>query len=286
MVLAEVLNHQANLLTTDFDYEEAQKSYTEALQVLAKSSSQATDEIKTLRGKILINQAKTLYYLDVDGEYEYADASQAYKASTEALQAALQTTQNWADVYNQVLGLINIGQVAQKIQKKFTQPSAQLTTIAYQALTTAQSVAERLGNPTAQAYAAGYLGQLYEQEKRYDEALTLTRKAKFYTQQSREKLFVSYLWQWQIGRIFKAKGENLEAIAAYQQAIDNFQPVRSQIITTGYFNIGELERSRGLRAATGKEADEAVCIPSERGNEPQKLTKEAIIFCSTGQKTL
>ena len=419
LVLAKVLNHWGNLLTTEYDYEEAQKAYSEALEVLAKpvanSSFQetTTGEIKALRGKILINQAKTLYFLDVDGAHQYTDASQAFKGSIAALQSALQTTQNWPDVYSQVLGLINISQVAQKIQQRFTQPSAQLTAIAYQALTTARTVAERLNHPTAKAYASGFLGQLYERAKRYDEALTLTRQAQFFTQQAREKLFVSYLWQWQIGRILKAKGDNLKAITAYQNAIENFQPVRSEMTSTGYFNIweqtfresaapiyfeladlllqqarntsvatkrekllqqartvieqfkeaelqdyfqsdcidthnecgdlakildgqtailypiplpdrlelllqkrdslvqatvftpektlrskitsflsplrhhpnlDELERSRGLRAAAGKEANEELCTPSLRGSKPQSVTKAARTFAEPAQK--
>ena len=239
LVLAEVLNHQGNLLTTEYEYEEANKLYNEALQILAKSSLQTKGEKQTFRCKILINKAKTLYFLDVDGAYQYAKSSQAFNASTAALQAALLTTQDWDDVYSQILGLINISQIAQKIQQQFTQPSAQLTNIAYQALTTAQKIAKRLNNPAAQAYTNGYLGKLYENAERYAEALTLTRRAQFFTQHAREQLFVSYLWDWQLGRILKAKGENLKAITAYQEAIDNFQPVRSQMTATGYFNLWE-----------------------------------------------
>ncbi|NJL59578.1 MAG: hypothetical protein HC887_07995, partial [Desulfobacteraceae bacterium] len=50
------------------------------------------------------------------------------------------------------------------------------------------------------SYTYGYLGQIYEDEKRYTEAVTLTRRAIFYAQQGKYPQIL-YLWQWQSGKL-------------------------------------------------------------------------------------
>jgi len=49
-----------------------------------------------------------------------------------------------------------------------------------------QGYAENLNNAAAKSFAYGYLGQLYENDKRYDDALLLTRQALFSAQKIRE----------------------------------------------------------------------------------------------------
>ncbi|RKZ75325.1 MAG: hypothetical protein DRQ57_07945 [Gammaproteobacteria bacterium] len=98
-----------------------------------------------------------------------------------------------------------------------------------------QGYAENLNNAAAKSFAYGYLGQLYENDKRYDDALLLTRQALFSAQKIREQAHISYLWYWQLGRILKAQGNQSGAIAAYQQAVKNIQPVRIPLTMTDYF---------------------------------------------------
>jgi CHAT domain-containing protein len=126
---------------------------------------------------------------------------------------------------------------------KLDRPSTQLTKYAYQASIAARETADRLGNRVAKAYTNGYLGHLYEQSKRYKEALRLTRQAIFFAQQTREQSLL-YFWEWQLGRIQKAQGNTAEAITSYQRAIENLRPIRAQVATTGYFNITESFREK------------------------------------------
>jgi len=76
---------------------------------------------------------------------------------------------------------------------------------------------------------------LYEQAKRYDEALSLTRQALFFAQ-TKQSHRLLYLWQWQLGRIKKTLGDNKGAIRNYQQAIKHLARIRLQAMT-GYFNF-------------------------------------------------
>ena len=249
LLLATVLNHWGNLLTAEGDYEGAQTAYSKALSHLDSSKKVSpntrfsTAEIKDLYGKILINKIETTFLLDLETAYQYDDKKIAFKTSIATLEQALQASQNWQDAYSQVLGLVTLSQAAQKIQAQFNQPLAQLTNYAYQASIMAKRVADRLGNPATKAYANGQLGHLYEQAKRYDEALFLTRQAVFFAQQTREPSLL-YFWQWQLGRILKAQGNNSGAITAYQQAVEILRPIRAQVATTGYFNITKSFREK------------------------------------------
>lgn len=69
----------------------------------------------------------------------------------------------------------------------------------------------------------GLRGQQYEQEGRYEEALSLTRQAIF-TAQAENELAGLIRWQWQLGRIFTALKNRDEAIEAYQQAVQGLLP--------------------------------------------------------------
>jgi CHAT domain-containing protein len=233
-VLAEVLNNWGNILTADDDYEEAIEAYNEALQLSLNSQQLSKEDIQTLYSKILINQAKIFFLLDAE-KASRRKKKPSFQASINALEKALQAIQSIeSDSYNQVLGLITINQILQKMQKPLTDKS--LTLMAYQALKTAREKAYRLENPLAKSFANGYLGALYEQAQRYQEALLLTRQAVFFAQQTREKPLM-YLWQWQTARLLKAQGKNTEAITAYQQAITHLRLVRNKLVSTGYFKI-------------------------------------------------
>src|SRR5207249_3545355 len=78
------------------------------------------------------------------------------------------------------------------------------------------------------SYACGYEGELYEAEKKYDEALTLTRKALVLAQELKSPDAV-YRWEWQSGRLLRAKHDNDAAIAAYRRAVETLQSIRHDV---------------------------------------------------------
>ncbi len=97
-----------------------------------------------------------------------------------------------------------------------------------QVLTTAIQQAENLGDSRSQSYALGSLGGLYEKTKRLPEAQDLTQKALILAQAVNASDIV-YRWQWQLGRLLKARGEQQGAIAAYTQAVETLQSLRSDL---------------------------------------------------------
>jgi CHAT domain-containing protein len=78
------------------------------------------------------------------------------------------------------------------------------------------------------SYAYGFIGGLYEDERRLDEALPWTRQAEILAM-SANAAEALYRWQWQAARILRAQGETDAAIAAYRQAISTLGGLRSDL---------------------------------------------------------
>jgi CHAT domain-containing protein len=110
--------------------------------------------------------------------------------------------------------------------------AAKLRLRSQQILGEAIEVADAIADPRALSYALGYMGALYEEAGRYEEALQLTRRATFQAQQieAPESL---YLWQWQTGRLLDRLDQRDGAISAYQRAVRTLQQLRYQT-TVGY----------------------------------------------------
>jgi CHAT domain-containing protein len=89
--------------------------------------------------------------------------------------------------------------------------------------------AKNLGIIKTEAEAWGELGHLYELNQQWQAAATLTERALVKAQSLNAKE-LTYQWQWQLGRIFKAQGQRDKAIAAYTQATANLESLRSDLI--------------------------------------------------------
>ncbi|MBD2196015.1 MULTISPECIES: CHAT domain-containing protein [Calothrix] len=89
--------------------------------------------------------------------------------------------------------------------------------------------AKTLGDKQAQAYALGKLGGLYEQTQQWAIAQDLTQQA-LVLAQSINTPEIAYRWQWQLGRLLKVQGDEPGAIAAYTQAVNTLQSLRSDLV--------------------------------------------------------
>ncbi|MEQ8541508.1 MAG: CHAT domain-containing protein [Coleofasciculus sp. D1-CHI-01] len=102
-------------------------------------------------------------------------------------------------------------------------------TTAAQLLAMAQTQAKQLGNPRAESYALGRLGQVYLQTKQWDEAKRLTEKALRLSEaiQAEE---IAYQWQWQMGKLLFKTGDKNGAIASYTEAVNTLQSLRQDLV--------------------------------------------------------
>jgi CHAT domain-containing protein len=96
-------------------------------------------------------------------------------------------------------------------------------------LATAIQQAKSLGDQKAQAYALGSLGGLYEKTEQWSQAQDLTQQALILTQ-SINAPDIAYRWQWQLGRLLQAKGDEKAAIAAYTEAVNTLQSLRNDLV--------------------------------------------------------
>ena len=80
-----------------------------------------------------------------------------------------------------------------------------------------------------EADALGVLGNLYERQQQLQEAAQITERA-LVKAQSINATELTYQWQWQLGRIFKAQSNLDEAIASYTQATNNLRTLRSDLV--------------------------------------------------------
>ena len=207
---ATILNNLGNLLTAQKKYPEAIAAYNESA-ALAKSRNN-----RVLAGKALINAATA------------SMQNKQYKEAKALLDNALDEVRALEPSHDKASGLINIGLAYDDLHSKLPESKDALLLLAHETLSEAVKVADGIGDRRTLSYAWGYLGKLYEDERRYDEALQLTRRATFAAQQinAPESL---YRWEWQTGRLLTKQGNIDDAIGAYRRAVRSLQSIRPEL---------------------------------------------------------
>jgi CHAT domain-containing protein len=80
----------------------------------------------------------------------------------------------------------------------------------------------------ASSYAYGFIGGLYEDERRFEQALPWTRQAEILAI-SADADDALYRWQWQNARVLRAEGKLEDSISAYRQAIATLGRLRPNL---------------------------------------------------------
>jgi CHAT domain-containing protein/Tfp pilus assembly protein PilF len=207
---AIILNNLGNLLTAQKKYPEAVAAYTESAS-LAKSRNNPL-----LVARALINAATASIQ---NKQYEEAKA---------LLDRALDQIRALEPSHDKAYGLINIGLAYDNLRSGLPDSKDSLLLRAHETLGEAGTLADSMGDRRTSSYAWGYLGKLYEDERRYPEALQLTRRATFAAQQisAPESL---YRWEWQTGRLLTKLGTIDDAIGAYRRAVRTLQSIRPEL---------------------------------------------------------
>ena len=121
-----------------------------------------------------------------------------------------------------IYGQIELADTLVKLNPK------EVTTVA-QLLANAQKQAKILGNPRAESYALGRLGQLYSKTQQWQDAKRLTQEALSLTQAIRASE-IAYQWQWQMGQLLVKTGDRAGAIASYTEAVNSLQSLRQDLV--------------------------------------------------------
>ncbi|SLM31863.1 exported hypothetical protein [Desulfamplus magnetovallimortis] len=113
----------------------------------------------------------------------------------------------------------------------FREPGTTGDAFRYHTLKRAQSLAENLDSPQDPrlvSLAHGSMGELYESRNRIEDALILTERAVTSAGAIQDHDLLMQ-WEWQMGRLFKSKGERNQAIAAFQRALFHVDAIRQDM---------------------------------------------------------
>lgn len=135
-------------------------------------------------------------------------------------------------------------QLAQSLlvwQSQQPTPSVEAIQTAVSLLTSTIQQARTLGDSRTESFALGALGKAYEQTQQWTEALQLTEQALLIAQSTNAQ-DLSYLGQWQLGRLLKQRRQfvtnpeeavslTTRAIAAYSEAASTLKKLRRDVIT-------------------------------------------------------
>ncbi|MEH2084303.1 MAG: CHAT domain-containing protein [Nostoc sp.] len=150
-------------------------------------------------------------------------------AAFQTLSSQIQTQLNDLPISRTAIyARINFAQSLIQFRKKTAADTASWLDIA-QLLATAIEQAKSLQDKRTESYAIGVLGQVYEQTQQWSDAQNLTQQALLIAQAIDAK-DIGYQWQWQQGRLLKAKGDIKGAVAAYTEAVNNLQALRSDLV--------------------------------------------------------
>jgi CHAT domain-containing protein/predicted negative regulator of RcsB-dependent stress response len=184
---------------------EAIAYYQQAAQIATHPIPKVKAQLNQLRLEIELNQIKSA------------------KSLLPIIQAQLQDLPpSRASVYARV----NFAQSLMKLS-----PFLSDRQVAAQLLANAAQQAKEMGDPRAESYAIGYLGELYEQSQQLPEAQELTEKALILAQ-THNNPDIAYRWQWQLGRVLKSQGKHAKAIAAYNEAVNTLTSIRGDLVSS------------------------------------------------------
>jgi CHAT domain-containing protein len=246
---AMTLNDLGNLRATEGKHADALTAYRESI-LLARSSGH-----RVLAARASSNAAAALRQT---GQPQAAPA---------LLDAAFDDLRQARRSHEMAFALVNVGLAYRDLRGSLASSADSLLLRAGQALQEAATAADSIGDRRTASYAWGYLGSTYEDERRYAEALQLTRRAIFAAQQTNAPESL-YRWQWQAGRLLKQLGVVGDAIASYRRAVATLQSIRPELtVSYGprpttfregigpiYFQLVDLLLQR---AASGQRPEEA-----------------------------
>ncbi len=221
LLLANILNKKGNLLVAQEKYDEAITVYQQSV----KLSDQVGD--KLLSAKTLVNMLQAMMRRDKNGQLKQELSDKT----------VFQRIQQLPDSHDKAFALIRLAYLAQSLQpfaheEKWFDLSplvvvqtGKILGYTYEVLQQAIQVAKNQQDNLALAYAKGHLAQFYAAEKRYEEAIRLTRQAISSVNTDKgqtllEEVYpeVLYRWEWQLGKFLNAQGHFQDALEAYKRA--------------------------------------------------------------------
>lgn len=143
------------------------------------------------------------------------------RSATATLQQSVELLNQLPPAQEKIYAAIDLAKLLQQDAPN----SAQSVELLHQAI----AEAKQIGNPRSLSFALGELGRFYEGQPDYLRAMDLTQQARLAAEKDLDS---RYLWEWQTGRILKAKGQVVPAIDAYEKSITTLETIRGDILVS------------------------------------------------------
>ena len=143
------------------------------------------------------------------------------------LEEALGANESLPDAGARAQLLIHIGRTYALLGERNQADQRSATRRAADTFQRAIEVASAAGDERLRSYALGYLGELYERQSRWTDALGLTRRA-IHAAELADAPDALYRWQWQLGRIEVAAGRPERGLSAYRDTAATLRAIRAQ----------------------------------------------------------
>ena len=244
---AVIKNNLGNVFLAQQKPEEAVSAYRESLALALDNK----DDQQAVRARINLTVA-----LSQSGRFQEARA-EADRGLSEL--GAL------ADSYDKGSGFITLGRSYQMLHSGL-KADDELLREAFSAFNQALEVAYKISNSREVSYALGYMGGLYESERRYEEALAVTGRAVQAGQQAVAPEAL-YQWHWQTARILKRLGRLDEAITAYRHAVQALESIRRDLAPSS-------ARGQSFRESIGVlyfELADVLLLQTDRMKSPEAI---------------
>ncbi|MBW4605308.1 MAG: CHAT domain-containing protein [Calothrix sp. FI2-JRJ7] len=188
-------------------YNQAAQSYIEAANISTSPLTQVQAQLNQL-----------------DIQQELQQWSEAQKLSSQIKTKLNTIPPSQAAIYAQ----INLAQNSICLKQATAANNPSWKEIA-QSLAISIQQAEKINDKRSQAFALGALGALYLENKDINSAQKLTEQG-LARATANNATDITYLWQWQLGYILKAKGDIENAINSYKETVNTLKDLRNDLV--------------------------------------------------------
>ena len=209
-LVAASLNNLGNVRQAEFLYDDARAIYEESMKFALAGDNPGLAATAAINGARLSN---------LRAEWVRA---------VELLDTALSILGEQPDSREKGFGLVTAGRLAYELSQNPLNEEAMSVERAYLTLSDAQAVSMRVGDFRIASFALGYLGELYENSGRGEEAMQLTNRAMFAAQQANAPESL-YRWLWQSGRLSRSAGDADSAITMFRRSLEILQTIRADL---------------------------------------------------------
>jgi len=210
--LSYSLNNMGNALSIKKNYSYAFEKYLEAIQAMIGTNNNDKCMINTF---IYLNMARNNII------------NNRFILAKKDLEISFKNFEQLPDSYLKTKLLIFISIFKVEIAS-FNKEKNQNINNVLPLLATAAQQAHNNQNYRFLSYITGLTGKIFNYNNNYTDAIKLTKKALFIAQQL-DASEIIYLWQWQLGRIYKSTGHNDNSLKMYQDSINEVNSIRMQL---------------------------------------------------------